>query len=167
MDWEAAWLVDEVILVDNPDEEILALNDFDPAREMIVDKNFFSSEVRAGEPHEEDFIHLVSYAPNRLVYEFSCREDRWAVFSEVYYPWGWQALINKQPVEHFRTNFVLRGMLLPKGEHKLEFRFQPDSYHIGGWVSRIASGILLSLTALVLILGFLHEKRKVSGGQGF
>jgi uncharacterized membrane protein YfhO len=48
------------------------------------------------------------------------------VFSEIYYPYGWHAFIDHQPVEHFRVNYTLRALNVPAGEHHIKFQFKPD-----------------------------------------
>ncbi|MDZ7690403.1 MAG: YfhO family protein [Balneolaceae bacterium] len=59
------------------------------------------------------------------------------VLSEIYYPEGWQLTIDGEPSEIYKTNYVLRGMNVPAGEHTLRMEFNPTSYIWGG---RIAWG---------------------------
>jgi uncharacterized membrane protein YfhO len=78
------------------------------------------------------------------------------VFSEVYYKNGWNAYLDGKPVPHFRVNYILRGMVLPGGQHSVEYKFEPKSYYTGNKIS-IASFILL----LLAIAGFAFmEYRK-------
>ena len=69
-----------------------------------------------------------------------------AVFSEVYYNSGkgWQAYIDGEPVEHFRVNWILRGMVVPAGTHLIEYKFEPRSYYTGEKIA-LASSILVLL----------------------
>ncbi len=92
-----------------------------------------------------DRIVMTSYAPNRLVYNYSTAIDRLAVFSEIFYPDGWHATVDGQPLELFRADWTLRAALLPAGEHEVEMTFLPASYRTGALVSRIASIFLLLL----------------------
>ncbi|WP_290391279.1 YfhO family protein, partial [uncultured Bacteroides sp.] len=70
-----------------------------------------------------------SYAPNRLTYTSKTAKGGLAVFSEVYFPWGWHATIDGKPAEIARVNYILRALQLPQGEHKIEMRFDPQSLH--------------------------------------
>lgn len=140
------WFVDRYRLVEDPDAEITALSDFDPASEVIVDRRFAGLlEGKTFAPDSAASIELVTYQPNRLEYKYRSASDRIGVFSEVYYPKGWKAYIDGREAPVFRGNFVLRAMVLPAGEHTVSFRYHPESYYKGGTVSRIASGLLLLL----------------------
>ncbi|MBT5699114.1 MAG: hypothetical protein HOJ12_03890, partial [Flavobacteriales bacterium] len=75
-----------------------------------------------------------------------------AVFSEIYYEKGWNAYINDKIVPHFRTNYVLRAMMVPAGTKKIEFKFEPTSYFTGEIVAYASSIILL------LLLGFVSYR---------
>ncbi len=145
-----AWFVDDYRIVPNANEEMKALSNFDPSTELIVDKRF--EEFVAGKDFTKDTlssIKLDSYQPNHLVYIANCNEEELAVFSEIYYADGWDAWIDGKPADYFRVNYVLRAMVIPKGEHKIEFKFEPKSFYIGNTISYASSIILLLLVLLV------------------
>ncbi|MFC2087480.1 YfhO family protein [Bacteroidota bacterium] len=148
-----AWFVDTLIVVSGADAEIEALNNFDPATEAIVDESF--SEYYEGfefnRLNGKRSISLQSYAPNELIYNSSAENDQMAVFSEIYYPKGWQAFIDGQEHEHFRVNYVLRAMIIPAGDHEIEFHFKPKSYYTGNKISLASSSILIILLLLTLL----------------
>ena len=101
---------------------------------------------------------MTSYAPNRLVYNYSAASDRLAVFSEIYYPDGWHATVDGQPLDLLRADWTLRAALLPAGAHEVEMTFLPDSYRTGAAISRVASITLLLM--LLLALGWLFIPRR-------
>jgi hypothetical protein len=145
------WFSDEIILVNDADEELNALTDFDPQHQAIIDKRF--------EPDLKNIklvkdstasIKLTSYKPNQLVYESNCTQDQVAVFSEIYYDKGWNATIDGEPAIHFRADYVLRAMVIPAGKHIIEFRFEPKAYYTGNKIA-LASSLLLILFALGVI----------------
>ena len=72
-----------------------------------------------------------------------------AIFSEIYYSKGWNAYIDGELKPHFRANYVLRGMMIPAGNHVVEFKFEPSTYIVGETVSFASSIILLLLLAFV------------------
>ena len=150
-----AWFVDKVSLVENANAELLAVKTNDPATEAIVDRKFegrISAKDYSGSP--ADTIYLVSYKPNSLAYKSELASDRVAVFSEIYYPKGWQAFIDNVPADHFRTDYVLRGMVVPAGSHTVTFSFEPQSYKTGNQVSFVSSIILLAMLIFAAIPGF-------------
>lgn len=158
----AAWFVNEIKWVPDADAEIAALDDFDASQTAIVDERF-KEVVSAPSPTDAaGEIRLTSYAPNHLIYEASAPAPQVAVFSEIYYSKGWNAYIDGKPVAHFRANYVLRGLSVPAGNHKIEFKFEPKTYHTGETIS-LASSILL----LLLVTGVIvYEIKKPAGFPG-
>ncbi|MDR2918367.1 MAG: YfhO family protein [Tannerella sp.] len=159
-----AWFVNNIRWVDSPDEEINALNEFDPLATAIIDKRFDSFISKNLEnPHVENssYIKMISYAPDHLVYESESSEDKLVVFSEIYYPHGWYAYIDGELSPHIRANYVLRTMPIPAGKHKIEFKFDPLSYHITETIAFIASGVLLLYIMLVLLFEFRKTYKKI------
>ncbi len=159
-----AWTVDKIRFVDNADEEIDALADFAPASEAIVDKRFEGTIGDfVAQPDSAASIKLKSYLPNELIYEFNSEKDEAVVFSEIYYDKGWKAYIDGEEAPYFRTNYILRGMIIPKGQHEIKWEFRPKAYYTGTAVSGIASGLIIILMLIALGKGYkeaLHNKPK-------
>jgi hypothetical protein len=149
-----AWFIQEVKMVDNANEAIQALDGINTKRVAVVDDDF--AEFLPKKQFEADStasIELVSYQPNELIYRASSESDRMVVFSEIYYPHGWQSYIDGEKVPHFRANYVLRAMMVPAGEHEITFKFEPEVVKTGSSIA-LASSILLGL----LLIGGLFWK---------
>lgn len=147
-----AWFVKGYQLVDGADAEIAALDDFMPDSIAIIDRKFETdlNGFRSGTTGQS-VISLDSYSPNELKYHYSTQADQLTVFSEIYYPLGWNAYVDGKLTPHFRANYVLRAMILPAGEHQLVFRFEPRSFYTGQQVSLAASLITILLTLGLLL----------------
>jgi len=155
-----AWFVSKYTIVPNADAEIEAVSSgLKPGEEAVIDARF-ENEVKdlTLVPDSAARISLTEYRANYLKYSSSTSKDHLAVFSEVYYDKGWQAYIDGKPASHFRANYLLRAMRVPKGNHTIEFRFHPNSYFMGEKVS-MASSLLLLLLALGI--GWREWKKKV------
>jgi hypothetical protein len=140
-----AWFVDNYRKVDDADSEIVALDNFSPGTTAIVDKKFSDYlKISSMQPHDSTaFVKMTSYEPNDLNYISHSKTERLAVFSEIYYKEnGWQAYIDGQPSDHIQVDYVLRAMIIPAGDHKIEFKFHPSHYYIGEKIS-LASSLLL------------------------
>ena len=88
-----AWFVEQVNVVNDANEAILALDSLQTKKQAVVEEVFAEKLPRKRfENHATDTIQLKSYQPNELVYTYTLAEDRLAVFSEVYYPHGWHAV---------------------------------------------------------------------------
>lgn len=158
-----AWFVKEARKVKNADEELLGLKTIDTKQTALIDTSRWQGQLGGfTNGTGEGSIRMVSYAPNHLVYESSSQGDQLAVFSEIYYPYGWTATIDGQPSEHFRCNFVLRCMKIPAGNHKIEFRFEPESYVKGEKISLIASVLLVFVSIGGTGLGVYRLRKKLS-----
>jgi len=155
-----AWFVGSVKIVDNADAEMTAIRNFSPATVAIVNKEF-SDDLASFTPVRDsaDFIRLDDYAPNALAYHYHSTNKGLAVFSEIYYPKGWNAYVDGQVVPHFRADYVLRAMVLPAGEHKVVFKFEPRVYSIGELISLISSIILIAFVLVMAAMEFMKARK--------
>ncbi len=155
-----AWFVTKPLPVENADQELLSIRTIDLKSEAVFDKKFTSLIPGLQYPvGEEDKISLVSYEPNELVYKYSAEGEKFAVFSEIYYPAGWKSFIDGKETPHFRANYLLRAMVLPEGEHEIRFYFEPASYITGNKISMASSVLFFLLTAGYLISVFLKKPK--------
>lgn len=154
-----AWFVQNITYVKSADEEMAAINSFDPKKEAIIHEEFkpLIDEKKIG-PTKNASIELTNYRPDHLTYEYSAGNDVLAVFSEIWYDKGWNAYVDGEKIPHFRADYILRAAQLPGGNHKLEFIFEPKSYYTGETISLIAS-IILGLGLLLVVWMELKTKR--------
>lgn len=156
-----AWFVRELREVTSANEAITLLDSLDNKNVAIYTT---SKEALRHETLKSNYpvdslatISLIEAKPNYLKYQSSNSNDGFAVFSEVYYPHGWKTFIDGEEASHIRVNYTLRGMEVPKGNHVIEFKFDPDVVKTGSRIT-LASSILFGL----LLLGglFLEFKKK-------
>ena len=181
--------MNDVAVASSPDEEIALVGEVDlrntavvttdspvkPANDeegpsnddavILSDPSVILSDPSVILSDSEESIDMVSYAPNRLKYHYTTSQDRVAVFSEIYYPDGWHATVDGQPLDLFRADWTLRAALLPAGVHNVEMYFMPESYRIGAGISRITSIllILLLLTTALAPLSCYAAGRRPGG----
>ncbi|TKC13043.1 hypothetical protein FA048_05340 [Pedobacter polaris] len=156
-----AWIVQGVQFVKNSDEEMKAINSFDPKQEAIVDEQYkkLIDTTRLG-ADPTAFIKMEKYHPDHIEYSYSAPRDVIAVFSEIYYDKGWNMYIDGKQKPYFRADYVLRAAQLEAGNHTVEFKFEPTSYYTGEKIS-LAGSILL---VLFLGFGFYTENKKKKVG---
>ena len=133
------WFVDEVILVDTPDEECAALRTIDLYKQAVADKKFATeldvtrTEVAPLMAFDKNEIELTSYQPNCLEYIAMTEQNKVAVFSEIYYPHDWHLYIvdkdgnNNIEIPLARVNYTLRAAVIPAGAHQLRMVFEPHA----------------------------------------
>ena len=160
-----AWFVDSVIWAANANEEIAALDNFDPAHQVVIDKRFQDQLSASVFSPGSSTIELTSYAPNKLEYVANVSGgDQLAIFSEIYYEGtdhDWKVRIDGEDKSHFRVNYILRGMMIPPGKHQIEFSFEPSSYFKGERLS-LAFSILVIL--LVISAVFIDYRKHLPNG---
>ena len=156
-----AWFVDTLIWVETPDNELSALNDFSSSREAIINKKFSDIQgIQSIKPgSEKDTIYLTSYSPDEMIYHSKTNGERFAVFSEIYYPSGWNAFIDGNPAVIAQVNYVLRGLVIPAGEHTIKFIFHPQSYYTGQKIAMASSLITILLLFGGLFLGYRYKRK--------
>lgn len=143
-----AWFVNEIKTVHSADEEMKALESLGRNTAVLNKQNFNIDISNSFVTDSLSSIKLVEYKPNYLKYQSQNQNDGLAVFSEIYYPNGWVATIDGNETEIFEVNYTLRGLQVPKGNHTIEFRFEPQVVKTG---SRIA--LASSLVMILLIAG--------------
>lgn len=156
-----AWFVEHVDYVATPDEEMAMLSRIDPRVTAVADRKYESvlGKSVAGSP--ADTIVETTYAPNRLTYRAHSVNGGVAVFSEVFFPWGWTATIDGKPAELGRVDYVLRAMRVPAGDHEIVMSFDPPSLHTTDTLATVSIVIiyLALLAAIVLSAGkFIGRK---------
>jgi membrane protein YfhO len=152
-----AWFVNSIKVVENANKEILALDSLNTKSEAVIDKRFVADNFQANYAKDSiATIRLTSYKANELIYESITSTNQFAVFSEIYYKNGWNAYIDGNLVSHFRTNYVLRGMEIPKGRHTITFKFEPTVIKKGNTITLISFAFLL----FIPFAWFFIEKKR-------
>ncbi|MBP3762588.1 MAG: hypothetical protein J6I49_01765 [Bacteroidales bacterium] len=157
-----AWFVQELKPVDNPNDEILALNEFNPARTAIVDMTQ-PTAPRDFRPAPDSTAtiareHQAKRNPDYLAYRSRSASPQLAVFSEIHYAPDWRAYIDGKPADYFRADYVLRAMVIPAGEHLIEFKNEAPKVHS---LNRITLAVsLLTLLAMAAAIALTYRKKK-------
>jgi len=144
-----AWFIEETKIVDSADEELLNLNQVELKSICITqDQSLKGLNYKLD---NRNSIELVKRKANELVYKSSTTSTQFAVFSEAFYKKGWQAYIDNKPVSHFKVNYLLRGLIIPEGDHEIVFKFYPEIVKSGVYIS-IVSYLILFMIFIKLIL---------------
>lgn len=162
-----AWFVDKLEVVANANAELDSLATLFPRTTALVQKKYESYlQGLANTPAPNDKIYLTAYHPEKLTYTSETTNERFAVFSEIYYPptKGWAVYIDGNKVEDgfIKVDYLLRGMRVPAGKHTIEMRFEPRSVSLGTQVAVISSVLILVGLAGGLFLQFRQSNKEVA-----
>jgi hypothetical protein len=153
-----AWFIRDLFAVADADDEILGLGKLNTKQQAITRESHVKEHSLKSSYAADGVIKLTAYRANQLNYTYSSSSPGFIVFSEIYYPEGWNAYIDDKPVPHIPVNYVLRGMQVPAGDHRIEFRFEPKTYATGNSIALAGSIILI----LAVGAGFyLHRRNNV------
>lgn len=153
-----AWFVENVKVVNFANEEMQALDSLNTKTTAVLDASKLSENINFSfQKGSTATINLLNYDVTTLTYQSKTTKEQFAVFSEIYYKDGWNAYIDDKLTPHYRVNYVLRGMKIPAGEHKIIFKFEPKVIQKGGFISLTSYGLLLLITIGWL---FYDDKQK-------
>ena len=146
-----AWSVDSLLILDNPDELLNKLKDTDISKIALGLKNSIPKDLpQTFESKDLIKIEKVKNSSSHLTYNYNALSEQLIVFSEIYYPSGWEVFIDGEKSNFFDINYLLRGMLIPGGEHEIEFFFSPEIVKTGINIRIITIIITFSLIAYML-----------------
>ena len=166
-----AWFVNNLEIVNTPEEEILKVRNSNPAQTAIVNNEFakyingFTPNIDSSAQNDTRFIREIDTKnPMKLEYTFKSPKDEFVVFSEVIYRPNedWISYIDGKPADHIRVNYILRGMKVNAGEHKITFEFRPKLYAMTNNVLLLGNAIFYIVIIGLCILYFRKERSEIT-----
>ena len=161
----SVWIVKNVKVVKNADEEIKMLDSINPTTTAVVEQTFRNLIPRDLKYDSLAIINLKLYRPNHLIYESSSEKEQVGIFSEIYYKEGWNAYIDGKLSPYFRANYILRAITVPSGKHTIEFKFEPKTYYLSKKLSFAGSFSIVVFALGILIFEILNRKKKTSDNE--
>ena len=144
------WFVSNLKEVNTADILIQELKNTDFSNSALILKEDINSITKKKYIKDSlSNIKLIDFQPNHLTYRVKNNTPQFAVFSEMFYPKGWNALIDGIPAPIINVNYVLRGLHIPKNSSQIEFIFKPEVV-VKGTILRVTSFLIFILTAIIL-----------------
>ena len=153
-----AWFISDIEKVATANEELLGINKLDSKNKAIVNQTGAEQLKSRYAVDSVATINLVDYKTDELKYTSENKEDGFAVFSEIYYENGWKAYVDGTEVPIFKTNYLLRGIEVPKGKREILFKFEPQVVKTGSTISLISTLLLIVL----LGLGWFYNRKNTA-----
>jgi len=127
-------------------------NLFDPKKVAYVE----DESIKVEEPDSTAFVNIECYKDEIIILNVNASGNNFLFLGDTYFPNGWKALIDGSETKIYRANHNFRGIVVPKGEHKVEFVYKPASFVISKYLSLSLS----TLTLLGLVIGIIFIIRK-------
>lgn len=130
--------------------------DTSAAADTTVSPDTTATQSTGGSPATST-VTLTRHEPHHIAMDVNATGNNFLVISEIHYPPGWRATIDGKPADIIRTNYILRGLVVPAGRHTVEMHYNMESVESGKWIS-----LGLNLVAFAMIgVGFAqHRKRR-------
>jgi len=165
----SAWIVKDVEVLPTPDAALSRLDSVNSFVTAVIEQkqqkalgNFSRDSVDL----TNETIDIVRHDNRELVYKYKSDKPRFVTFSEVYYPKGWTATIDGKAAEILHTNFVLRGLVVPVGQHEIKFNYDSPIVKSSSRISWIGSGLLFALLIGAVVVGFVKAKEEEEEENG-
>lgn len=162
-----AWFVNEVKWANTADDEMNGLNApqlgdtatgegmFDPLKTAVI-RTTYKNELGnyAIGKDSAATVKLTQYGLDEISFTSNNSQAGLAVFSDIYYNKGWKAYVDEKETPIIRANYVLRAIKVPAGQHKIEFRFKPESFYNGQKVAMVSSILIIGLIIAAIAQAF-------------
>jgi len=148
------WAVDSISLVNSADKILDKLTKVDIEKHAITFKDSYSPD-NLNQFNSNDLIEINfnRNSSKHITYKYNATSSQLLVFSEIYYPKGWSVFIDDKRSEYFDVNYILRGMVVPEGKHKIDFYFEPEIVKLGINVR------LISIILTFSFIGYMFYKK--------
>lgn len=151
------WLVNKAWRVDDQDQALDIISDprFKPMDTAVITEDLpRDAGINPASDLSGQKVEVTMFRPDSVEMKVTAPADSLLIASEVWYP-GWKAYIDGKAARIFRTDYLLRGVLMPQGEHALLMKFRPPLYILGAALS------MASLFFIGAVIGLpLYRKRK-------
>ena len=156
-----AWFVEKIVEAKTPNEECDMLMTLDLHREAVVGSDYINN-VKDLNPGADSLAHisLTKYTPEYIEYDAECSKPGTVIFSEIFYPHGWKAIVDGKPAELYRANYMLRAMNIEPGKHHIRLEFRPESVDKGNVISMTFVVLMYLIIAGILLSNLRKSKAK-------
>jgi hypothetical protein len=155
------WFVKGIQVEKGPAEVMKSLDNFNPKDTAIIEQKDKIESLNNLEFDENASIALVNNKNDEINYTSSSTKKQLAVFSEIYYNLGWKAYIDNLETPIVKTNYVLRGLVVPAGNHAIRFEFKPITIKNSIIASTFASILLWICIGTMIVIAFRNKQKSI------
>ena len=155
------WFVKGIRFEKGPAEVMQRLDNFNPKDTAIIEQQDKIESLNNIEFDENASITLVNNKNDEINYTSSSTKKQLAVFSEIYYNLGWKAYIDNVETPIVKANYVLRGLVVPAGNHAIRFEFKPITIKNSIIASTFASILLWICIATMIVIAFRNKQKSI------
>jgi hypothetical protein len=147
----SAWYVKGILWAKNPVEEMNTLTNLNVKDSAVLNVSNQKNITGINKFDTSATIKLITKTNDVITYEAKTKSTQLAIFSEIYYEKGWKAYIDNKEAPILKSNYLLRSLVIPAGNHSIKFEFKPASYYDNILIAKISEA--LSLILIFILLG--------------
>ncbi len=155
-----AWFVKGIEFKKGPRAVMDHLSFFNPKDTAVMDEQDKIADLDGLQVDSNASIQLVQNKNDEITYKAKTNAKQLAVFSEIYYKDGWKAYIDDKETPIVKANYVLRGLVVPAGEHTIKFEFKPASITSARQIASVASILLWLSLVTMIVFGIKNLNKK-------
>ncbi len=160
-----AWFVKGVEFKKGPRAVMDHLSNFNPKDTAVMDEQDKIEDLAGLQVDSNASIQLVENKNDEVSYKAKTNAKQLAVFSEIYYKDGWKAYINDKETPIVKVNYILRGLVVPAGDHTIKFEFKPASITTARQSAGFASILLWLALVTMIALAVKNMNKKENTAQ--
>lgn len=158
---QRAFVVNKARVINDGDEalKLLYSGNFDPSKEVIIGSDLpaeFKGLIESPLAKNNSPSSIAMYRHDRVTVDVDMNDRGVLVLSDTFYP-GWKAFVDGAEKTIYRADYIFRAVPLEKGRHRVEFRYEPDSFRIGAIISLLT---FLFVTAILIFDSIKHKKNR-------
>lgn len=144
-----AWLVAGQRVAENDQQALTAIgNPGLDLRRIVVTEHPLPGLARvSSSAAAAGTARIASYSAEKVAIEISATRPAELVLSDTWFP-GWKAAVDGRPAPINRVDYLLRGVPVPPGTHRIVFTYDPVSFEVGWQVSLGATLVLAAALAV-------------------
>jgi hypothetical protein len=131
-------------------------NQFDPKNIAFVE----DAEIKVDKPDSTATVQIEKYGDENIYLNVNASGNNFLFLGDTYVGKGWKAYVDGNATPIYRTNHNFRGIIVPKGNHKIHFEYLPQSFVITKYVSLILSSLVVLGLFVAVGLNFWKKKEE-------
>ena len=129
-------------------------NQFDPKEIAFVE----DADIKVDKPDSTASVQIENYGDENIYLNVNASGNNFLFLGDTYLGKGWKAYIDGTETAIYRANHNFRGIVVPKGNHKIHFEYLPESFVITKNVALILSSLVV--LGLIVSIGLNLKKKK-------
>lgn len=111
-------------------------------------------------------VKITDYRNEYIKLKAKATGTNFLLLSEIYYP-EWKAYIDGKETDIIKSNYFMRGIVVPSGEHNIELKYESHKFQVGKNASLAANiVVILTLFTALFMLWKENEQKKKSITDG-